>query len=129
VSSLPNSLNFANPTGYASSVLWNFVNATGLSFAGEIGGSILAPLAAVTNSDAIDGTLVAASYAGNGELHSHPYTGTLPDGTTTPLVTPFFAGPANSFTVPEPGSLMLLAFGFAALGAARGRTFAFGRPR
>ena len=40
VFSMPNSLNFANPTDYASSVLWNFVNATGLSFADEIGGSI-----------------------------------------------------------------------------------------
>ena len=60
----PNSVNFNNPTGYAAHVLWNFVNASSLTFGGEFGGSVLAPLAAVTNNSPIDGTLVAASFAG-----------------------------------------------------------------
>jgi choice-of-anchor A domain-containing protein len=129
VFSLPNSLNFANPADYASSVLWNFVNATGLTFPNEIGGSVLAPLAVVTDNAPIDGTLVADSYSGNGELHSHPYTGTLPDGTTTPVVSAISMSSANSLPVPEPASLMTLGFGLAALGAARRQAFAFARRR
>jgi choice-of-anchor A domain-containing protein len=116
VFSLPNSLNFANPTGYASNVLWNFVNATGLTFPNEIGGSVLAPLAAVTNNAPIDGTLVANSYAGNGELRSYPFTGSLPNGSTTPV-----SGGSAGVAVTEPGSLTLVAAALSALFLVRRR--------
>ena len=107
--SLPNSVNFANPTGYAAAVLWNFVNATSLTFTNEFGGTVLAPLAAVSNNGPIDGTLVAASFSGNGELHSHPYSGTLTTGAS-------LAVPA-----PEPASVALLVSGLAALATIRRR--------
>jgi len=103
----PGSLNFTQgavqrSTDYASIVLWNFVNATTLNLTNEFVGSILAPKAAVTNANAIDGTLVAASDTSfsTGELHSHPYTGSFP-GTPT--------------AAPEPASLIVLGSGCTAL--------------
>ncbi|HBK05550.1 MAG TPA: hypothetical protein DDZ81_06745 [Acetobacteraceae bacterium] len=112
--SLPNSLNFNNPTGYAATVLWNFVNATNLTFSNEFGGSILAPLAAVTNNAPIDGTLVAASYSGNGELHSHPYTGTFPSAQ-------IISTGQGQVAAPEPASLAVIGSALAGLATLRRR--------
>ena len=110
---LPNSVNFSNPTGYAATVLWNFVNATNLTFSNEFGGSVLA---AVTNNGPIDGTLEAASFSGNGELHSHPYTGTFPGG-------------ASAQPAPEPASLALISTGLVGLAALRRRSAGNTRSR
>ncbi|HET6307437.1 MAG TPA: choice-of-anchor A family protein, partial [Rhodopila sp.] len=98
------SANFQSPTDYASAVLWNFTNATNLDFNTEFGGSILAPDATLDNASPIDGSVVVANDSGSGgEIHSYPYTGTLPGGSTS---------------VPEPGSLALLGSGIVGLTAA-----------
>ena len=74
----PSSVNFQNPTTSARSLLWNVTDMTSLTFANEFGGTVLAPNAAVTDSQPIDGTLVALSFRGAGELHDYPFDGPLP---------------------------------------------------
>ena len=105
---LPSNLNFTNPTGYAETVLWNFVNATALDFSTEFGGTVLAPDAEVSNADPIDGSVVANSISTTGEIHEYAYTGTLPGGTIS--VT------GQSTAAPEPASLAVIGSGMAALG-------------
>ena len=113
--SLPNNVNFLSPTSYADTVLWNFVNASSLSVPNEFGGSILAPLASVTNTGVIDGTLVAASYSGNAPLQSYGYKGLLPNGQSA------VQSGTSSNPVPEPASIAMLTFGAAGLAAMRRR--------
>ena len=99
------STHFMNDAAYADKVVWNFANATGLNFNTMFGGTVLAPLASVTNVTPIEGTLIAASFTGGGELHSYSYTGSFPS--------------SGSTSVPEPSSALLFGLAFAALSARR----------
>lgn len=83
-------------------VLWNFTDATRLDFQRFWHGSILAPDAYVTNSTPIEGSLIADSFKGGGELHNYAFLGTLP--------------PAS---VPEPATIGILGIGLAGLVQAR----------
>ena len=103
--------NFQNGSNYRSNVIWNFVDATSVNLGSYgIEGTVLALNATVTNSNPIEGTLVAANYVGTGEIHYYPFAGQ--------------AAFLNSFTtaVPEVGSLVLLSLGIVTLAWRRRQT-------
>lgn len=104
--------NIQHPQKFQSNVIWNFVDATSIDFQGYgWAGTVLAPNAAVTTNNAINGALISASFSGNGELHDHPFVGDItPLLTTTPT-----SPPTNTAAVPEPASMAMLLVGLAGL--------------
>lgn len=104
---LPNLNSYAG----AGNVIFDFVNATTLKFAGNWNGTILAPLANITQQGgAINGSVVVASIAQSNALND----GNIFSGNLSGLA-------GLSTNVPEPASLLLLGTGLAAA--------AFGRRR
>jgi len=92
-----------NYAGGNQSVIWNFHDATSLSVKG-FHGSLLAVNANVTNSSAIEGSIVARNFNLNGEVHLGTFAGT---GN--------FLTPPGS--VPEPASWAMMLIGFGAVGS------------
>jgi choice-of-anchor A domain-containing protein len=109
-SSVNFSANAQNATAIANDVIWNFYDATSVNLSTQIGGTVLATGANVTNGNQIDGDLIANSWTGNGELHEWAFTGALPGTTTTDPV-----------ATPEPASIAVLGAGLAAQGFVRRR--------
>jgi hypothetical protein len=106
-------VNFLNPTTYADDVLWNFSDASSLTFGTEFGGTVLAVDAAVSNTNSIDGDVIAQTFTGTGELHDYPYDGVLP-GTSITIT-------SNGLPAPEPSALAVLSVAVAGLAAMRWR--------
>ena len=86
-------------------VIWDFSQATILAFSGWHG-SVLAPLASVSNTSAMEGDLFARNFTGSGELHDFTFAGILP---------------SDSNRIPEPASILLLGAGLAGVWRARRR--------
>jgi len=61
----------------ADNIIWNFYNATKVSLGTQIAGTVLAVQATVSNSNQIDGDLIANSWTGGGELHNYGFEGVL----------------------------------------------------
>jgi choice-of-anchor A domain-containing protein len=106
--------NFNASGNLNSQIIWNFIDATSLSFKGWHG-AVLAGNGNVINSSAMEGMLYAKSFVGGGELHDYQFTGTLPTGA------------AAARAVPEPATWAMCAIGLLALGAGRRRRPGRGR--
>jgi choice-of-anchor A domain-containing protein len=102
----------------ANNIIWNFYAATSVNITTQIGGTVLATLANVTNQNQIDGALVANSWNGTGELHDYGFDGVLP---TADVV-------AATASVPEPASLVIFGAGLAGLGMIQRCRRKGGRP-
>ncbi|MBB5280207.1 collagen-binding domain-containing protein [Pacificimonas flava] len=99
--------------GLAGTVIWNFYEATTLAFNREFFGSVLAPLAHITNNSPINGTGVFGSATLNGEMHLSSYGGTGLSF-SPPVVIDEPLDP-----VPAPGALALLALGLGGIALRR----------
>lgn len=104
---VPSSTNFNSLlASYGLDTLWNFYNATTLTLGGQFVGTVLAPDAAVSNSNQIDGDLIASSFSGSGELHNYAFGGDLTFGS------PSENAPA---VIAEPSSIALVGVGLVGL--------------
>ena len=105
-------------TGLGENVIWNFYQAKTISISTAWGGSVLAPLAAATTSNYIEGSAVFASLQQGGEFHLGTYKG----GYYPPLVPPggnTGTGGGTGTAVPEPEAWLVLLAGLALLGIGR----------
>jgi choice-of-anchor A domain-containing protein len=112
-SGLPNLNNNYNETN----VIWDFVDATTLNFAGSWYGQILAPEASVSNpSGVLTGAVIAKSITQGGEIHQETGSYFLPSGALSGLPTTTVS---QSSPVVEPSALAVLFVGIFGLAFAR----------
>ncbi|WP_314376089.1 choice-of-anchor A family protein [Sphingomonas paucimobilis] len=107
-------------TGLGEHVIWNFPTATSLELTTAWKGSVLAPKAAATTANYIEGSAVFGSLIQNGEFHLGTYIGAYAPTSPQVPVTPGSSG-GSPTPVPEPATMALMAGGLALLVLARGR--------
>jgi choice-of-anchor A domain-containing protein len=73
--------NFLNGSaqGIGAKTIWNFYKATNVTINNQFGGSILAPLAAFSNYNNIEGSVFVKSITQRGEIHLRTFTGSVPN--------------------------------------------------
>ena len=101
-----------------SHLLFNFADATSLSLNGVgVPGTILAPKADITLGYLqINGTVIANSVTGPGQINLHPYAGTLLDPAISGVHSGGAGGPVAP--VPEPAAWAMMILGVGLTGAA-----------
>jgi choice-of-anchor A domain-containing protein len=106
----------SNLQQYDGYVLFNFVDATSISFNREVDASILAPLATISNSTQINGSVAVANFSQNGEVHLGTFLGggATDGGRLDPArgLDKALAG-----AVPEPATWAMMLAGFGIAGA------------
>lgn len=97
-------------------VIWNFPEATNLALTTAWGGSVLAPNAAATTGNYIQGSAVFGSLVQNGEMHVGTYTGSYQAPSDPGTSTSSSGGSTSGGTaVPEPGMIGLFALAMGGL--------------
>lgn len=89
-------------SGLGQHVIWNFYEAETINFSGSFYGSVLAPYAAATNNNFIEGSAVFGSLKQNGEIHLGAYSGAY----------------QVLSAVPEPATWAMMIVGFGLAGSA-----------
>lgn len=108
-------------TGLGEHVIWNFPTATSLELTTAWKGSVLAPKAAATTANYIEGSAVFGSLIQNGEFHLGTYIGAYAPTSPQVPVAPGGSSGGSPTPVPEPATMALMAGGLALLVLARRR--------
>lgn len=101
--SLNFSSNFLGGSAQAlgANAIWNFYDATALTINNQFGGTVLAPLANLTNGNNIEGAVLVDTLTQRGEIHANRFTGSV----------------VSVSAVPEPETYALMLGGLALLSA------------
>lgn len=108
----------SNLSAYNPYVLWNFGTATSITLNRQFNGALLAPLATVSNSTPIEGSVAVGSFTQGGEVHLGTFRGSL-NAKLVAALTPQggSVGGGTVGAVPEPAQWALFIAGFGMIGA------------
>ena len=107
----------SNLSQYDGYVLFNFIGATSITFNRQVNASVLAPLATISNSTPIEGSVAVANFQQGGEVHLGTFLGA---GATDGGKSDRARGLDKALTgsVPEPASWAMMLVGLGVAGAA-----------
>jgi choice-of-anchor A domain-containing protein len=105
-----------NSNNNETNVIWDFVDATTLTFSGSWYGQILAPNATVTNNGDLNGAVIAEAIDQKAEIHQYTLSADALGGLP---VTSSISGQSGSSAVPEPSTVTVLAVGVLGIGLLR----------